>query len=419
MLKRQGVYAILALLVAFVVLHFAFAPSHIEPRAVGTTMIGGIAFLLMTTSIVLSTRIAAFEEWFGGLDRMYQVHKVAGTVALLFVLVHFFGVPKDLPVGVDPIANPVVPSAPLGMISLILLVIGLALTLNRRIAYSRWRPTHRVMGVVYILTVGHFMTAPAVFFERFSLSGFFLIAAAIIGVVAFFYSIFGMNRATAHRYTIESVNALERATELVLKPIGAGLQHRAGQFAFVEVQGKGWSEPHPFTISSEPGADRLRFTIKVLGDWTRKVREELQAGGEVIVRGPHGRFDTTNAGKKQIWLAGGIGLTPFLSSIRDMKPDDDRQIHLVYAAREEKDAVFLEELKARAENLGNVTLVPLFSDEGNFARVDMMKIKLPDDLSTYDYFLCGPKPMVESLVNDLRKEGVDKTQIHTEAFEFR
>lgn len=419
MLKRQGIFTIAGICLLFAILHFAFAPSQIEPRAVGTTMLGGVAFLLMTTSIVLSTRLNVFEDVFGGLDRMYQVHKVAGVTALFFILVHFFGVPKELPPGVDPVSNPIAPSAPLGMIAMILLVIGLALTLNRKLSYSRWRPTHRIMGVVYILTIGHFMTAPAIFFERFSVSGYLLILAAIIGVIAYLYSIFGMNRATAHRYKIEAVNALERATELVLKPIGAPLNHKAGQFAFVEVQGKGWSEPHPFTISSEPGADSLKFSLKVLGDWTRKVREELKPGGEVIVRGPHGRFDTTAAGKKQIWLAGGIGLTPFLSSIRNMKVGDDRQIHLVYAAREKKDAIFLDELQGHAEFLGNVTLVPLFSDEGNFARVDIMKTKLPDPLNTYDFFMCGPKPMVDGIMADLKKEGVPRSNIHTEAFEFR
>ena len=159
--------------------------------------------------------------------------------------------------------------------------------------------------------------------------------------------------------------------------------------------------------------------MKVLGDWTRKVREELVAGGEVMVRGPYGRFDATSAGEKQIWLAGGIGLTPFLSKLRSMKKGDPRQIHLVYAAREEQDAIFLDELKERAAELGNVTIVPLFSDEGNFARVDMMKVKLPDALASYDYFMCGPKPMIDGIMGDLTKEGVPRSKIHTEAFEFR
>ena len=419
MLQRKGVYAILALLGLFAVLHIGFAPELHDTRTTVTTMLGGVAFLLMTTAILLSTRLAALEDWFGGLDRMYQVHKVCGVVASLIVLVHFFGVPKELPPGVDPATNQTVPSAPLGMIALILLVISLAITLNRKIAYHRWRIAHKAMGLVYFLVIGHFMTAPAVFFERFSVSGFLLMAAAIVGVVSYVYSVFGMNRRTALDFRIEAVNRLERATEVVLKPLSSALHHKPGQFAFVEVQGKGWAEPHPFTISSAPGEDRLRFTIKVLGDWTRKVREELQPGATVSVRGPYGRFDMARAGKNQIWLAGGIGLTPFLSALRAMAPGDERRIHLVYAARQEKDAIFLDELKSLAEALGNVTLVSLFSDDGNFARVDIMKTKLPDPLDSYDYFLCGPKPMVTGLIRDLRKEGVPPTRIHTEAFEFR
>lgn len=419
MLKRKGVYAIVALIVIFAGLHLGFPPEHHDPRTTGTVMLGGIAFLLMTSSILLSTRLEVFEDWFGGLDRMYQVHRVAGVFAAITALVHFFGIPKELPEGVDPVANAIFPSGPLGMLGLIFLVIGLFIALNRKIRYSRWRPTHKIMGLVYILVIGHFMTAPGVFFERFSASGILLIIAAAIGVIALVYSVFGMNRRTALPFTIEAVNALERATEVVLKPVDKMLHFKPGQFAFVEVQGKGWNEPHPFTISSAPGEDRLRFTMKVLGDWTRKVREELAPGGEVQVRGPYGRFDTTTAGKRQIWLAGGIGLTPFLSKIRAMEMGDDREIHLVYAAREAQDAIFLDELQDRAAALGNVTLVPLFSDEGNFARVDMMKQKLPDPLDTYEYFMCGPSPMVTGIRKDLRKEGVPRNRIHTEAFEFR
>ncbi len=420
MLRQQGLAALIGVIAVFVILHLGFAPEQHDARITGTTMLGGIAFLLMTSSVVLSTRLGVFEDLFGGLDRVYQVHRVAGTFAAVFALVHFFGVPKELPSGVDPIANALVPSAPMGMLGMIFLVLGLFVALNRKIRYSRWRPTHKVMALVYLLIIGHFMTAPAVFFERFSVSGILLILAALAGVVSLVYSLFGMNKRTAVPFTIESVNALERATEVVLKPVNDMFDFTPGQFAFVEIQGKGWSEPHPFTISSAPGEDRLRFTMKVLGDWTRKVREELQPGGEVLVRGPYGRFDAARTtGKKQIWLAGGIGLTPFLSSLRAMQPGDDRQIHLVYAAREKQDAIFLDELETRAAELGNVTLIPLFSEDGNFARVDKMVEHLPDPLNSYEFFMCGPKPMIDGLMRDLKTESVRRASIHTEAFEFR
>lgn len=61
-------------------------------------------------------------------------------------------------------------------------------------------------------------------------------------------------------------------------------------------------------------------------------------------------------------------------------------------------AIFLDELKTRAAELSNVTLIPLFSEYGNFARVDKMQENLPEPLSTYEYFMCGPKPMVERLI---------------------
>ena len=313
MLKRRAPIAIIILLLVFSILHLGFSPMEIERQVVGTSMLGGWAFLLMTCSLFLSTRPRFVEIFFGGLDRMYQVHKMCGVFALLFILPHFFLIPKELPEGVDPVVMALVPSAPMGMLSMILLILSLVIALNRKIPYHRWRNPHKFMGLVYLLAVGHFMTAPAVFFERFSLSGIMLIFAAVIGTVSLLYSLFGMNRKTARRYVIDKVNALERATELVLKPLEQVVDFRPGQFAFIEVQGKGWKEPHPFTISSAPSEDNLRFTLKVLGDWTRKVREELQVGGEVLVRGPYGRFDAAKAGPKQIWLAGGIGLTPELA----------------------------------------------------------------------------------------------------------
>lgn len=419
MLKRRGTFVLGALIALFALLNIAFAAEEQETRVTAATTLGGVAFLLMTSSAVLSTRLGIFEDWFGGLDRMYQVHRVSGVFAAIIALVHFFLAPKELPAGVDPAANPLAPSSPLGMLALIVLVIGIFVALNRKISYSRWRPTHRSMILVYLLIVGHFVTVPDVFFKQLSPPGLMLMGAALIGVISAFYSLFGMNRRTALPYTIEAVNRLERATEVVLKPVTNMITFKPGQFAFVEINGKEWNEPHPFTISSAPGEDRLRFTMKVLGDWTRRVREDLNTGGTVQIRGPYGRFDTLQAGKKQIWLAGGIGITPFLSMLRAMKEDDDREVTLVYAVREEPEALFIQELAEISYKIPAVRLVPLFSNQGQFASVEAMKENLPETLNTYEYFMCGPKPMVDGLLTGLKKAGVDRSKIHTEAFEFR
>ena len=63
------------------------------------------------------------------------------------------------------------------------------------------------------------------------------------------------------------------------------------------------------------------------------------------MRGPYGCFDATKATGKQVWLAGGIGITPFLSQFRDLEADDSRDIWLVYAVRDESQAPYIDELR--------------------------------------------------------------------------
>lgn len=398
MLNRNGVWALFAIIAIFVIVHMTGAPADRHPSITGSIMLGGIAFLFMTVSILLSTRLAIFEDMFGGLDRSYQVHRTAGVIASLFVLVHFFTSPKELPAGADPIANAMVPSSPMGMLAMIFLIIGLFVALNRKIRYSTWRPLHKFMALVYVFIIAHFMTAPSVFVDHYSNSGLILIVAAALGVIAMIYSLFGMNRRTAVAYEIDQINPMERATEVVLKAQKNSIDFKPGQFAFIEVQGKAWNEPHPFTISSAPTANHLRFTIKVSGDWTRKVREALEVGTEVLVRGPYGRFDSAIAGKNQVWIAGGIGVTPFLSTIRAMDKGDDRNVTFVYATRNKDEALFLDEIQKQANDLGNFRVISLLSDEGNFANIDVLKDTLDQPLTDYDYFMCGPKPMIDGLM---------------------
>ncbi|NEQ04402.1 hypothetical protein, partial [Moorena sp. SIO3F7] len=86
MLRLQGINLIIGTIVLFIALHLTFAPEHHTVRTTGSTLLGGISFLLMTFSVVLATRLEIFEEMFGGLDRMYQVHRVAGTFTAVFAL---------------------------------------------------------------------------------------------------------------------------------------------------------------------------------------------------------------------------------------------------------------------------------------------------------------------------------------------
>ena len=420
MFKTKGIFAIVGLITFFAILSVGFGVSH-NLRTMGTILVGGIAFLLMTISMVLSTRFGWLEDWFGGLDRTYQVHKYSGLIAALTVAIHYLTVSEDelsllLEGGVDALR----PSAPVGMYAMILMLLGTVLAFSRKLLrYSQWRPTHKIMALVYVLAVVHIVTMPTEFFSLASPAGVLIALGGVAGLLSGVYAVFVMKRVTARSYVVEAVNRLERTTELVLKPKSQMLRFHPGQFAFIEVQGKGWNEPHPFTIASAPGENSLRFAVKALGDWTQKLHDELQPGSQVIVRGPYGRFDTSATDKKQVWIAGGIGVTPFLSKLRAMTPDDLWQIHFFYAVRSTKEALYLDELLQRVAVLRTVTMTVLNSEHNQRLSFETVQESLPENMRNYGFFMCGPRPMVSALSKALRGHGVRYRDIHAEAFEFR
>jgi len=94
----------------------------------------------------------------------------------------------------------------------------------------------------------------------------------------------------------------------------------AGQFAFVRFDaGEG---AHPFTITSPwVGDGRLVFLIKGLGDYTKRLPTLLQPGPVLRVEGPYGTFTFKGTQPRQIWVSGGIGITPFFARLRAAVPD--------------------------------------------------------------------------------------------------
>jgi predicted ferric reductase len=127
-------------------------------------------------------------------------------------------------------------------------------------------------------------------------------------------------------------------------------RQRAGQFLFVRFPGTGsLDESHPFTISSAPQEDVLRVTVKASGDFTRRLFERLQPDMDAVVEGAYGMFDYKTGGQKQIWIAGGIGLTPFLSFIRDMDGNLAHDVDFYYTVRHPEEALFVDEIQSAAQ----------------------------------------------------------------------
>ena len=433
---RQGVWAVAAFFAAYAAIYWHYTIGAGMPLdAQFSYFAGSCSALCMALGMLLAARPGAFETSFGGLDRMYRLHKYLGVAALLLFLAHFVTVPGEPeavaaggPVFVEgDEATPVLQeeeSLPIdlfGGVAMIGLTLLIVITLNRKIPYHRWLTTHRFMGLFFAVAGIHVFLAlyDGEAIPLLSPPGVVLALLLVSGLAAFGYKRLLHPRKGKHPFVVAAVNRLERATEVVLEPKDGMFRFEPGQFAFVTINAAGFREAHPFTISSGAQESGLRFTMKVLGDYTRRVRDDLAAGVDADIEGPYGRFNPLRGPEKQVWVAGGIGITPFLSVLRTMTPGHGRTVRLYYCVRVAAEALFFGELEARAAGLGGVTVSRFDSNAG--ARIDAHAIRkdLGGDLSDWSYYLCGPKPMVVAVSEGLKMQGVPVRRIHNEEFELR
>ena len=118
-------------------------------------------------------------------------------------------------------------------------------------------------------------------------------------------------------------------------------------------------------------------------------------------------------------MAGGIGITPFLSALRTIGPGHSRTIRLFYCVRSAREALFVDELETLATAAGGVTVTRVVSEAGERLDAWAIDAALGRALADWSYYLCGPQPLVASISKGLVDRGAPARRIHHEAFELR
>ncbi len=367
---------------------------------------------VFATNFLMATRAHWVEKIFGGLDKMYLIHRRSGIIALVLLILHFIVIPKTAVLQVGK---------PMGFIALVLILFGVIFSIakpfKRRIPYHKWNAIHKAMGLFYTIGVAHALFVPNLTREL-PIVRIYVFGMALIGVLAWIYKAFLYNLFKKKLvYTIDSIKHFSHdMLETTLKPQNGKLSYIPGQFAFVSFAGINKNESHPYTISNHYSEENLRLTIKASGDYTSSLQTALKEGIQSKVEGPFGLFDFTQAKhKKQLWLAGGIGITPFLSFLKEI--DDSYNITFVWSVKTIEDAPYKDEIEQIAAKKKNLNFILHNSDQKGYFTIEQLYDS--SDLIDQSVYICGPAVMRESYIEQLLRKGVSIHDVHYEEFSFR
>lgn len=154
--------------------------------------------------------------------------------------------------------------------------------------------------------------------------------------------------------------------------------------------------------------------VKSVGDFTGEL-PQVAVGSLARIEGPYGAFLRGGAAhRRQVWIAGGIGVTPFLSIARSIEPGD-YDIDFYYCTTDAEAAVFLDEFEVLAERHPSMRVLPVPEDELGFLSAGDVR-RLSGDLSSVEIYLCGPPKMIAALTRQLDDLGVSPERLHHEDF---
>ena len=188
-----------------------------------------------------------------------------------------------------------------------------------------------------------------------------------------------------------------------------------GQATDVSVNAPGLrNEKRPFTFTGLNSAGYLEFTIKIYSERNGITNEigKLKPGSELIIRDVWGDISYKGEG---VFIAGGAGITPFISIFRDLQNKKKIGGNMLIFSNKKKEDIILEgELKLM---LGN-SFINILSEEKSkgyahgFITQEFLKAHIPGH--TQNYYLCGPPPMMESVIKQLSGLGVNEKSITME-----
>lgn len=381
---------------------------------------GLIGFLFLSV-LIISGDTARFFDRFLGMDRIIKFQRKFSIITTIFVLSHpIFFILSDI-----SYLNYLIPGyahipLALGTIGLYLyVIIGISSVLYKRISYQIWQYIHILTYILFFFSLYHALNVGSDAGNILIKTIFDVLLIGVIGggIYRAYYKIKHKNFKC---YVKEIKWKTSDVFTLKLRP-NKKFYFKSGQFCFLRINKDKLYARHPFTISSSQNEDTLDFTMKITGRFT-KIASQLKVGEEVKVDGPFGIFTIENKKKDLVFIAGGVGITPFMSIIKDhMHKNKTQNILLLYGSRTKKNIIFKSELD-KIEEEGFKKVYILSNDEASFEMCERGYIdkavinRYVKDMKNTLFYICGPQLMKDCVKKSLVDLGVDEQSIFIEDF---
>jgi len=210
---------------------------------------------------------------------------------------------------------------------------------------------------------------------------------------------------------------------IYLSPVNKAFTYLAGQYVTVYFNKNKDTHGKFYTISSSPSEKYLALSVKKVGQFSSSLHN-LKIGNLIYLSGPYGYFYPETNTNNLVFLAAGIGITPFLSIVKDYADKKiKKEIDLYYTNKTFKDITFYKNLNKLAKN--NFLRVHYYITREKIKRESICNykhIKINNlkkeliNLKNKTYYICGPIDFVSDMRKQLIKLKIKEKQIFTESF---
>ena len=387
--------------------------------------LGIAAFAMLLAGFWLTGRFQVISAR-AGLDLILTFHRYAAVGAIALLIAHV------VVVATADIGGPS-PAAWMAFV-LVLIIGGMSVARSRiGLRFETWRYTHGIGAMVVAIAGFSHATSDGLYSSSGPLQAFWAAMVVLaIGSLVWVHAVRPARKAK-HPYDVVSVTkAADHTWTVALQPRhGDAVDFIAGQYAFVSFGERGYRKPgNPFSFSSAPSQrPRIEFTIKENGDLTDTI-SQLEVGSVAYIHAPLGHLAPGNmrgsntAIDSVVLIAGGIGITPMISILRQAAHRGQKQpIELLYGARSAGDLAFVDEIDELKATLNlNVHYVVADTPAGwthDMGRLDKAFLSRHLDTTNKDsmFFVCGGTGLIDSVLRDLdRLDVATPGQVHSENF---